>query len=207
MSSNEKTNADQHAHTIRCQMKSWQTCTYTLASNKHLGDDEVIYIWVYWLRSQVRILDHRSYSSLKDKWGYQIYIKHLMLSHAMRCFDSSLRVKLPLDVTSSHRRDKLTLGFCRWRLHVDEVVVDAQGWWRSPRVGSILVVSLLFSPTWVSPNTQETNTRISMDMECKAYKMMSMDSLITLSLAYLLGKCDSLNYCIMLMLIAISSCQ
>ena len=51
-------------------------------------------------------------------------------------------------------------------------------------LGAILVVFLLFSPTWVSP-TQETNTRISMDMECKAYMMMSMDLLITLSLAYL----------------------
>jgi hypothetical protein len=52
-------------------------------------------------------------------------------------------------------------------------------------LGASLLFSLLFSPTWVSPNTQETNTRISMDMECKAYVMMSIDLLITLSLAYL----------------------
>ena len=59
----------------------------------------------------MRTFDHRSYSSFKHKWGYHFYIKHLMLSHAKRCFDSSLRVKLPLDVTSPHKRDKLTLGF------------------------------------------------------------------------------------------------
>ena len=38
--------------------------------------DKVTYVRVYRLRSQVRALDHRSYSSFKLKWGYHFYIKH-----------------------------------------------------------------------------------------------------------------------------------
>ena len=39
-----------------------------------LGGDKVTYVRVYWLRSQVRSLDHRSYSSFKLKMGLPFYV-------------------------------------------------------------------------------------------------------------------------------------
>ena len=39
-----------------------------------LVDDKVTYVRVYWLRSQVKVLDHRSYSSFKLKMGLPFFV-------------------------------------------------------------------------------------------------------------------------------------
>ena len=58
---------------------AWDKCKSTKRNTRELHlelvGDKVTYVRVYWLRSQVRSLDHRSYSCLISKWGYHFLFK------------------------------------------------------------------------------------------------------------------------------------
>ena len=57
---------------------AWDKCNNTEKNTRELhlelGGDIVTYVRVYWLRSQVRTLDHRSYSSFKLKMGLPFFV-------------------------------------------------------------------------------------------------------------------------------------
>ena len=57
---------------------AWDKCKNTEENTRELHlemvGDEVTYVRVYWLRSQVRSLDHRSYSSFKLKMGLPFFV-------------------------------------------------------------------------------------------------------------------------------------
>ena len=60
---------------------AWEKCKSTEKNTRELHlemvGDKITYVRVYWLRSQVRSLDHRSYSSFKLKMGLPFSFKHL----------------------------------------------------------------------------------------------------------------------------------
>ena len=60
---------------------AWDECKNIEKNTRELHlemvGDKVTYVRVYWLRSQVRSLDHRSYSLLSSKWGCHFLFKHL----------------------------------------------------------------------------------------------------------------------------------
>ena len=65
---------------------AWDKCKSTEKNTRELHlemvGDKVTYVRVYWLRSQVRSLDHRSYSSFKLKMGLPFFcLSILMYSH------------------------------------------------------------------------------------------------------------------------------
>ena len=65
---------------------AWDECKNTEKNIRELHlemvGEKVTYVRVYWLRSQVRSLDHRSYSSFKLKNGVSIFRRRiLMYSH------------------------------------------------------------------------------------------------------------------------------
>ena len=57
---------------------AWDKCKNTEKNTRELhlelGGDIVTYVRVYWLRSQVRTLDDRSYSSFKLKMGLPFFV-------------------------------------------------------------------------------------------------------------------------------------
>ena len=57
---------------------AWDKCNSTEKNMRELHlelvGDKVTYVRVYWLRSQVRTLEHRSYSSFKLKMGLPFFV-------------------------------------------------------------------------------------------------------------------------------------
>ena len=82
MNKEKKTNLDEDFFLIKwwgtnMQETNARTQRNTRELHLELVGDKVTYVRVYWLRSQVGSLDHRSYSLFKLKMGLPFSFKHL----------------------------------------------------------------------------------------------------------------------------------